>query len=302
MWNVDDLSLNGDINIKTADQDEITTGKPLRFYIYKEIREPGVYEIRGNVNLVENGIVSWNADSFPGFYYDLDDGIKTENLKMIISDKDDLDECNITYTTQAQVERFKFDEWGTFNVIGFLGIPYFSSYVEGDKNTAYLYYESNDNPDLMESRQISEVLIDYDNGYHHIGNLTLLKGESLNLREGYKLKIEDIGVDGNKVCVVLFKDGNIVNTGVVHPSKEGATTEDKTYTYKKILSEDSDETVVIIAVHFKNAFKSPDVELTTVDGIWQISDSPIKIKEGCRFGNMSIEYVSGEKITMTNED
>jgi len=32
-----DISLMGDIRIKTADQDEITAEEPLRFYVYKPV-------------------------------------------------------------------------------------------------------------------------------------------------------------------------------------------------------------------------------------------------------------------------
>ena len=41
--------------IKTADQDDISADNPLRFYIYKEITEPGTYAIRGAVDKVVDG-------------------------------------------------------------------------------------------------------------------------------------------------------------------------------------------------------------------------------------------------------
>ena len=64
-----DISLMPGISIKTADADE------LRYYIYKEITEPGTYELRGTV---ATDTYTWTADNFAGFYYDIDDNIKTE--------------------------------------------------------------------------------------------------------------------------------------------------------------------------------------------------------------------------------
>ena len=45
---------------------------------------------------------------------------------------------------------------------------------------------------------------------------------------------------------------------------------DKTYFYKKDVGGSKD--LVIIAVHFKNAFRGVDSNLITIDGVWQISD------------------------------
>ncbi len=38
--------------------------------------------------------------------------------------------------------------------------------------------------------------------------------------------------------------------------------------------------IVIIAVHFKNAFRGADRDAATFDGIWQISETPIEIGNG----------------------
>ncbi len=66
------------VKIKTADNDT------LRFYIYKEITEPGDYQIRGAVahrerrkQLGDNSF-SWNPQNFAGFYYDIKKDIGTE--------------------------------------------------------------------------------------------------------------------------------------------------------------------------------------------------------------------------------
>jgi hypothetical protein len=51
-----------DIFIRAGDNDS------LRYYIYKNITNPGIYEIRGSV---ANGDFTWNPQNFAGFYYDI---------------------------------------------------------------------------------------------------------------------------------------------------------------------------------------------------------------------------------------
>ena len=41
-----DIELMQNIHLKTADQSTITADNPLRYYIYKNLSDPGTYEIR----------------------------------------------------------------------------------------------------------------------------------------------------------------------------------------------------------------------------------------------------------------
>ena len=75
---------------------------------------------------------------------------------------------------------------------------------------------------------------------------------------------------------------------------------DKTYIYKEDVGDLKN--VVVIAVHFKNAFRGADQNLATVDGVWQISDSPISVKGGTSFGNLVISDVAYGRISMKNKD
>jgi hypothetical protein len=81
---------------------------------------------------------------------------------------------------------------------------------------------------------------------------TVTSGTPLKLEEGYELGIKSIDIDGNKVFLELTKDGQVVSSKVISPSKDGATMADKTFTYKKDVGEQKE--LVIIGVHFKNAF------------------------------------------------
>ncbi len=291
-------ALMENIAVVTADQDEITAESPLRFYIQKTITEPGTYEIRGTVREVVDGATAeWDAASFAGFFYDIDDDLGTEKITMTFTG-DVLDEPEgVVYETTAQDDTFDFAEWGDFKTIGFLAEEYFAAYVENEDDplAAYLADDSTDS-NLMVDEQLSKVLYDDDE------ERTFTSGEPLELEEGYELAIQSIDLEGDKVYVQLMKDGAVVDSAVVEPSKEGADIADKTYTYTADLGDTED--IVIIAVHFKNAFRGADQDLATVDGIWQISDTYTDVEEDTEYDKMTIQTVNSEEysIMMNNED
>jgi len=289
-----DTHLMENIRIVTADQD-FTAEDPLRFYLYKEITEPGTYEIRGTVKEVVDGATrEWDVSSFAGFYYDIDDDLGTEKITMTITG-DVLEEPNgVVYETTAQKNDFDFGEWGEYWTIGFLADEYFAAYVENGA-TAYLAEDSTDD-NLMIDEQLSKVLFDDDE------ERTFTTGTPLKLEEDYELAIQAIDLDGNKVYVQLMKDGAVVDSAVVEPSKDGADIADKTYTYKKDLGDT--EKIVVIAVHFKNAFRGADQDLATVDGIWQISDTITDVEEDTEYDKMTVQSVNADTLTimMNNED
>ncbi len=295
-----DIALMAGIHVKTADQDVIDAENPLRFYIYKEITEPGTYEIRGAVQQVVDGAtVSWDPKTFAGFYYDIDDNIGNEQITMTITGNK-LEEPNgVKYTTSVQEKEFEFEGWGWYNSIGFLGDKYFAGYSdkkptwEGKEIDPELYKQSTDRNTLVDE-QLLKVLIDDDT------EKTFTSGTPLKLADGYELLIKSIDVDGNKVYVELMKDGQSVDTKVISPSKEGATMTDQTYYYKKNIGDT--EKLVIIGVRFKNAFRGADQDIATVKGIFQVSDQPMDVSVDTEYDKMRISKVDATSIEMDNKD
>ncbi len=295
-----DTTLMAGIGIKTADQDDITTETPLRFYLYKEITEPGTYELRGQVQKVEEGATpSWTPKTFSGFYYDIDDDLGNEAIEMAITNNK-LEEPNgVKYTTTSQLNDFDFGDWGWYNSIGFLGENYFAGYsennvaVNGVEIAPELYKQSTDR-NLLVDEQLLKVMTDDDT------EMTVTSGTPLKLQEGYELSIKSIDIDGNKVYLELSKDGSVVDSKVISPSKDGATMSDKTYYYKKDIGDTKD--LVIIAAHFKNAFRGADQNLATIDGIFQVSDTASDVEVDTEYDKMRIASVTSDTITMDNKD
>ena len=168
------------------------------------------------------------------------------------------------YATEAQEDYFNYEDWGTYKSIEFSGVEYFTEYVDW----GYLYDASIDKS-LLANDRVSRILMDDDEMY------TITFASPMRLKEGYELAIQAVDPDSNNVRVQLMKDGNVVDSAVVEPTKDCATIADKTYTYKKKLGDTED--IVVIAVHFRNALHD-DADLANVDGVWQISEKPSELK------------------------
>jgi S-layer protein (TIGR01567 family) len=245
-------------------------------------------EIRGPVaEVVDGETYSWGAQDFAGFYYDLDDDGGGERLSLVISGGA-IEGSGAVYATTAQEKRIEFSSWGSRWTIGFLGEAYFAGYSGG-----HLLDESGSEVLLWDER-IARVLIDDD------GERTIRRDVPLRLEEGYKLVVEEVDPEGEKVSLVLFRDGVRMDSAVVEPSKENASLAEETYLYKRPVG---GKDVVFIAVHFKNAFSSGGDFLVTVDGVWQISEETIRIKEGDEWGEMTVDDLDPDEMTfiMTNE-
>jgi len=248
-------------------------------------------EIRGTV---ANGNATWTADDFAGFYYDLDDDIKTEELTATVTDGKLAEPDGVTYTTTAMAYDFEFEDWGKYNVIGFMAEKYFAGYVDTADSTDDVLFEKSDDENVLSDEQLLKILIDDDT------EKTFTSGTPLALEEGYELTIKSVDSSTGGVFLELSKDGSIVSSKIRAPSKICATMADETYTYKKDVGDSKG--VVIIAVHFKNAFSASGIDLVTIDGAWQLSDTPTDVSENTEYDKMTIQTVTADSIIMNNED
>ncbi len=238
---------------------------------------------------------TWTADDFAGFYYDIDDNIKTEELVATVTDRKLLEPDGVVYNTKAQTDNFDFDAWGNYNVIGFLAEKYFAGYVDTPDSTDDILFEESDDEVVLSDEQLLKILYDFD------FEITITTGTPLKLDEGYALEIKSIDSNTGEVYIELLKNGSVVDSKVRAPSKDYADMNDKTYYYKKDIGDSKD--IVIIAVHLKNAFHgSSGQDMVTIDGLWQLSDSPTDVSENTEYDKMTIQTVTADRIMMNNED
>jgi len=282
------MPLMGDLRIKTADNDTH------RFYIYKEITEPGDYQIRGAVagtingqsNLVDNSF-TWDPQTFAGFYYDINNDLGAEQMQFSLTEGNKLsgdDPYGIVYTTTAQRKNFAFRDWGDYDVIDFLGNEYFARYNQ-EGTTSDILSEAN-STNLLESGYLTQVL--YDDGQEKVIDI----GSTIALAEGYTLK-PTLGTDTKGILVELLRDGKMIDRealilpgSYIYISRTGNTTG-----------------LPVIAAHFEEPIILDDKSCIKEDGLWQLSEKTNEIKADAQYGNMSLRSVDPNdgKIILDNK-
>jgi S-layer protein (TIGR01567 family) len=266
-----------------------------------EVRGAVAGTINGQSNLVDNTF-TWNPQNFAGFFYDIKKDLGTETLKFTVTEGNKLSgdsPYGILYTTTAQNKAFERDLWGSYKIIGFGAKKFFAGYNQGvdEPSGSNIFYQESTDKNSLSSEQVEEILMDNKD------ELTVTSGTPLKLGEGYELAIKSIDIDGNKVYLELSKNGAVVDSKVVSPSKDGATEADKTYYYKNPAVGEQKK-LVTIGVHFKNAFRGADSNLASIDGVWQISDTPLAVKADTQYEKLTIRTVDATAgtITMDNKD
>ena len=277
MENDDPISLNrGKVtNIMGKLKFIVADDSTLRFAPFVDMSEAGTYELRGTVS--EGEAFEWTPLNFEGFYYNIDEGIGTEKLEITELSGRTINDGDLVYTSTPEIVSFEYDDWGGFEVIGFMADKYFAGYPEN---------EFTDEISLVSQGQLSKVLLDKSD------KTSLFSGSSLVLEEGYTLNIVEVDVNGNSVYIRLTKDGDQIDDDIVGS--------DGTYVYKMDVGDVDD--VPVIAVHFQDVFQGTESSAVFIDGIFQISDDYVSVESGETFGEMEVTGISENGITMKNED
>jgi S-layer protein (TIGR01567 family) len=283
MDNTDSISLG---KAKTVDifqnvKFQVADANELRFAPIVE--RTGSYEIRGTiVDPSLNTEFTWTPYNFEGFYYDIDEDTGTEKLIAKISGSK-IDEGDLLYETSPSSVEFDFKDWGRYGVIGFMADKYFAGYNNETKFT--------DEVSAINDGELRKILVDSKD------EKTITTGSVLPLEEGYELRIKQVDINGNKVYLALAKDGKEIDSKVVSPSAGDFKTSN--YFYKIKMGSTKD--VPLIAAHIQSVFKGTEADLATVDGLFQLSDSPANVEEGEMHGKMKVQSLTDTGISMKND-
>jgi S-layer protein (TIGR01567 family) len=270
------IDLMGKIKIQVADDSK------LRFAPILDTSEAGTYELRGTVydKNIDDSLPTWTPFNFEGFYYNIDEGIGTENMTVEEFDGRSIPSDKLVYKSIPQAVKFEHNAWGNFTVVGFMADKYFAGYTDGSIDGAV------DHVSLLSNNILSKTLTDNDD------KKSLNTGESLALQEGYSLNIVEVDVNGKSVRVQLEKDGKEVD--------EGFITSGQDYVYKADLGKATD--IPLIIVHFGSVFQGSENSAVFIQGVFQISSTYTEISSGEDFGKMEVTDVSDSGITMKNKD
>lgn len=224
---------------------------------------------------------TWTPAMYSGLWYDLDNGVYTENITLTISASDRrIDADNAEYITEYKNNRFSYSDWGSYRVIGWLGEPYFAGYTRSSSGNNSTTQFTNNNVSTLSDERIYEVLLDSNN------EKSLSSGDSYTLENGYKLVVSDFNDSNKQFKLTLEKSGSSV--------KSENVSNNTTFVYERSL--DDVGTIPVIAVHVKSFNGTRAV----IDGVFQISESSTDVSEGKYVGAMEIKSVNDTQITMKN--
>jgi S-layer protein (TIGR01567 family) len=280
--NDDTFTLNRDstdeiaegLAFKTAD----TNADTLRFYVMKEITEPGTYEIRGQVATGFGNFV-WNATNFAGFYYDLNDDVSTESLSVSDLNKNVIPAGKLVYQTSVKNVDYQYYNpnagWNKYSVIGFFA----EQYIPINNNKA---------------DKLAKLVLDSDDKY------TIRTGEKLDLGEGYALEAKQVDVDGKKVWLEFTKDGEFVDDEII--SVDSSNPKDNTWEVEldDIQGEDN---VVVFRVHVNQVFQGAVDSIAQIEGLWLIDyANAMTIESDDEFGKLNNVNINGATLKISNDD
>lgn len=273
----DTVDLMGKVKIQVADDSK------LRFAPILDTSEAGTYELRGTVYDKEvngNSLPSWTPFNFEGFYYNIDEGIGTENLTVEELGDRDIPSEKLVYESRPQAVNFDHKKWGNFTVVGFMADKYFAGYTDDSVNGSV------DDVSLLSNNILCKVLTDSDD------KRSMDSGSALTLENGYSLNIKEVDINGESVWVQLEKDGDVVDEAFLKSGDD--------YVYETDIGEA--ENVPLIIVHFGTVFSGAETSAVFVQGIFQLSDEYTEINNGDTFGEMEVTSVSESGITMKNDN
>ncbi|MGA9099868.1 MAG: S-layer protein domain-containing protein, partial [Methanotrichaceae archaeon] len=192
----------------------------LIYYPQGDISDYGVQEIRGPVftgnstiplhsssgAVVGNISARWDYANFSGLFFDPEEALGRETLSVgKLSDNTiDLAEPviknntflgisgGLQYNTIVEQTQFKFKPWGYYDMIGFLGLPWFAGY---DSETS----SEIGNVSTIQQYRVIQIIQDSDE------NVPLNAGRALTLGEGYVFDL--VSVNEDKAAVALFNNG-----------------------------------------------------------------------------------------------
>ncbi|MDV0445094.1 hypothetical protein MmiAt1_06510 [Methanimicrococcus sp. At1] len=267
-----EVELMGRVKLVVADSGT------LRFMPVIEYNDPGVYEIRGTVSDFGNSdyiIMEWNPRNFEGFYYDINDDMKTSEVltieQTLTNSSRTIDKGNLTYTSKIQEVSYNYSGWNEkYSVVGFMGEKYYAG----------------DGGSLLKDGNLSKVLVDRDDGYQ------MRVGSYLTLEEGVSVKVEQIDTNGNKARLVVERNGREIYSDIVSAGND--------LVYEGNFSKINDTS--FIRVRVDSVFQGTESSIVSISGVFQASLELTKLDSDTKYGKMKMDDYNKEGISLSSDE
>lgn len=237
------------------------------------------FEIRGSVVDNQTGLVSWNAQNFAGFYYDIDKNISSETMTVTLTGSRTIAEGDLKYVSEKVPAEYKIhdllgikvNKQSDYQVLGWKGEKWVA--VGGKANKL---------AQLGLEMDISE-------------KITLVPGNAWNLGNGYELAIKavDANTDPRQAWIVLSKDGKVLDDAIIQYHK--------VYEYTtKVLGDDN---VLVFAVYIDSIFAGTTSDMIQFKYGWMIyPDTAKEVKTSDTYGAMEVTTAGANHIELRNKN
>lgn len=239
------------------------------------------YEIRGTVVDNQTGLVSWNAQNFAGFYYDINKNISSETLTVTLSGLEGrtISDGNLRYISEKVPAAYKLYEKENktingkteYQVLGWKGEKWVA--VGGKAN------------------KLAKLGIEMDSNEKK----TLTPGNVWDLGSGYELSINavDAKTSPRQAWLTLKKNGITLDDAVVGQKE--------VYEYSaKVLGDDD---VIIFAVYVDSIFSGTTTDMLQLKYGWMIyTDTAKEIRSSDTYGLLEVINAGTDRIELQNKD
>jgi S-layer protein (TIGR01567 family) len=319
----------GNIYFRTADE-----ASAIMFYPMVEYTEPGTYEIRGAIEaldaanptltisnpcdtIADQGRV-WDYSEFAGFWYDFDENLQSETLKILALDPATaahtlnfayndrtLDENAVVYTTspvfrEYELHENEFDPDRTYQTAmeATYGLPIglcvdsdkvggdCGYYLEGWMGERYVTIDNN-------ADKLCRLLVEFED----YDKKTLSTGEEWDLGGGFSLTANQINLNGDEVWFSLKKDGREVDSGF---ASTNATRQDRVYTYTANIG--GGRWIPVFSCYVAAIFRGTDSNIAQVKYVFLIDDDVMEIETHDQYGVMEVMTASASYVRLENDE
>ncbi len=234
-------------------------------------------EIRGSK---ATGQASWNAQSFAGFWYDIEADKSTESLVVRGSINDYnrfIEPGNLQYTTS--------DTDVPFRVYSAIGLPVdgkTSYYAIGWQGQKYIAINGKAN-------KLSKLVLEQESQESKI----LGVGQTWDVGDGYTLTAQSIDAKASppQAWIVLSKDGIKLDDKVLAKGQ--------IYSYSGYLAGETN--IPIFVTYINNIYSGPASDVVEFKYSWLISKSILTIQSGDKYGIFKVSTANDNNLALIND-
>ena len=236
---------------------------------------------------------TWDPYNFAGFWYDLDDDVSSEMLRINSTltgiDGRTIPTDQLIYVTTPQAQDYNYYQ-DTGEALGNIsGNPVTNYAIEGwmaEERVAI----STGGSTATNANKLAKLLVEFETSSD---KKTMATEEAWDLGGGFTLTATQIDIDTNTVTLSLAKGGEVLNETTVYDG-------DGRCMYTEDLSEVND--VIVFFCYVDAVLKGTGgTNLTQVKYVYLIDNDIEKIDTSTTYGNMEVRTASTDRIELTND-